>query len=280
MAELKALQEAQPLNKYSNADLVVTPEGVVVSIQNRSKRGRKSRSAEAQPLRAIRLSRGLTLEELSAVTQMSPSYLSRLESGTRRLNSDTIRKLSSALGCNSNDLLSAQDRWNPEIQGFFQNPSNYKVADGKLTKSQPNPFANERIALYSSDEQTNTIDLNNCSQSIACPPDLSGVPGAYSYVVNNDDMSPKFRRGDIVHIHPGRPLTPGSYAMIITSDAKSIIGEFMSWSDDNANPSVAVRELGDSYSVELKQYNSNNKIKINQNDISSIGRIIGCSEKI
>ena len=282
MPELKIQQDNQSLGKFANADLVVTPEGVVVSIQNRSKRGRKSRHKETQPLRAIRLSRGHTLEELSEITKMSPSYLSRLESGTRRLNADTIKKLANALQCNPNDLLSTQDKWNPGIQSFFLNPNNFNVAEGKINKNPSNPFANDRIALYSSDTQDGSIDLNNCSQSIPCPPELGGVHGAFAYTVCNDSMSPKYRKGDIVYIHPGKPLVPGSYALVISSNAQSLIGEFIGWSDDNNTKFNAANDGGlpESYCLELKQYSTSNNIKLNQNEISSVGRIIGSLDRI
>lgn len=56
-------------------------------------------------LKYLRKKNGYTLEALSKVTSISISYLSRLESGSRRLNTDLIRRLSSAFGCDPSELL-------------------------------------------------------------------------------------------------------------------------------------------------------------------------------
>jgi transcriptional regulator with XRE-family HTH domain len=56
-------------------------------------------------LKFLRKSTGLTLEGLSELTGISVSYLSRLESGSRRLNTDLISRLSNAFGCDPSELL-------------------------------------------------------------------------------------------------------------------------------------------------------------------------------
>lgn len=56
-------------------------------------------------LRDQRLKRGLSLVELARLTGLTASYLSRLENGSRRLNSDIIKTISEALRCKPADLL-------------------------------------------------------------------------------------------------------------------------------------------------------------------------------
>jgi len=56
-------------------------------------------------LRAERLSRGLTLDELAASAGMSPSTLSRLESGKRQANLELLLPLTRRLGIGIDDLL-------------------------------------------------------------------------------------------------------------------------------------------------------------------------------
>src|SRR3990167_1491006 len=91
--------------------MVKTPEGNLIPVPTRNRRGRKGSRTGSHPLRDIRLSRDMTLEELAEVSGLSPSYLSRLESGSRRLNVDTINRLSDALRCEPSDLLSPTDSW-------------------------------------------------------------------------------------------------------------------------------------------------------------------------
>ena len=67
--------------------------------------GRKRKDAPMTHLKYLRKKNGYTLETLSEITNVSISYLSRLESGTRRLNTDLIRRLSHAFRCSPAELL-------------------------------------------------------------------------------------------------------------------------------------------------------------------------------
>lgn len=60
-------------------------------------------------LRALRLAQGLTLEDLAARTHLSPSTLSRIESGGRRLALDQLVDLSRALDTSLDELVAVQD---------------------------------------------------------------------------------------------------------------------------------------------------------------------------
>lgn len=53
----------------------------------------------------LRKARGLTVEELAAKADMSPSYVSLMASGARNISVSNMKKLALALGCNPLDLL-------------------------------------------------------------------------------------------------------------------------------------------------------------------------------
>jgi len=67
--------------------------------------GRKRKDAPMTHLKYLRKRNGYTLETLSEITSISISYLSRLESGARRLNTDLIKRLSHAFSCDPSELL-------------------------------------------------------------------------------------------------------------------------------------------------------------------------------
>lgn len=75
-------------------------------------------------LRTLRKTKGFTLEHLSQLAAISPSYLSRLEAGDRRLNTDLIQKLSSVLHCPPAQLLQGEG---------WQNESGADLSGGNLT---------------------------------------------------------------------------------------------------------------------------------------------------
>ena len=65
----------------------------------------RKRNPSSHPLRELRLKRGYTLRELAKITQLSASYLARIEGATRRLNDDLIKRLCVALACSPAELL-------------------------------------------------------------------------------------------------------------------------------------------------------------------------------
>ena len=85
----------------------LSPMKGVVAIKAVScgKVGRKKKDAPMTHLKYLRKRSGYTLESLADVTNISISYLSRLESGARRLNTDLIRRLSHAFSCDPAELL-------------------------------------------------------------------------------------------------------------------------------------------------------------------------------
>jgi transcriptional regulator with XRE-family HTH domain len=81
------------------------PEAGPLEMKTNERVGRKRKDAPMTHLKYLRKRNGYTLETLSEVTSISISYLSRLESGSRRLNTDLIRRLSHAFGCEPAELL-------------------------------------------------------------------------------------------------------------------------------------------------------------------------------
>ena len=81
------------------------PESNPSEMSTNERVGRKRKDAPMTHLKYLRKRSGYTLEMLSDITSISISYLSRLESGSRRLNTDLIKRLSHAFGCDPAELL-------------------------------------------------------------------------------------------------------------------------------------------------------------------------------
>lgn len=280
-------------NVYQNTS------GITLEMLQRSHRGRKSNRKSSHPLRDIRLSRGLTLEELAEIASLSPSYLSRLESGTRRLNVDTIEKISAALQCNPGDLLVTGDKWIQTQTGTYPSENAQISVEGRHNpySSHPTPGI-LKLSIYSLSANNDKIDFSSPIGFIACPPDLMGAPGGFALKIANNIMAPRYRTGDLVLIHPGRPLSAGSTAVVITTDQELIIGEFIAW-----RPASEVKEFfkgkgelsntntKDQYALELKQrqatgpepamqgYQQSRNIVVHPQHISSVARIVGTVEE-
>lgn len=252
---------------------VTSPEGVIIEIPKRSRRGRKSNRKSSHPLRDIRLSRNLTLEELADLSQLSPSYLSRLESGTRRLNVDTINRLSYALQCKASDLL------------VLANKPSHDTLD-VATMDIPSTHV---LPVYGSTGYEEAIDFSKPVGSLPCPEELSHVPGTFAVIVNNSTMAPRFRNGDRVLVHPGRPLTPQSAGLVVKTDHTIVLGEFVAWHHmseiDEKIVFLSEKLLNNPWVLELKQYHAaengdkkTESVYLSPSEILTISRIVGTVE--
>jgi transcriptional regulator with XRE-family HTH domain len=68
-------------------------------------------------LRELRVSKGMTLEEVATSARIDVSTLSRLESGKRRLALDHLPRLAQALAVSTDDLLREPERPDPRVRG-------------------------------------------------------------------------------------------------------------------------------------------------------------------
>ena len=275
----------------NTGDVVRSPEGAIMPIPKRNRRGRKGRSNISHPLKNIRLSRGFTLEELSEIAGMSPSYLSRLESGSRRLNVDTINRLAHALKCQPSVLLLPVDRWGynhsddinatqphaansiPDPHGYGQRygagyAQGYGAPQGNYPgpnyqKYQPHTSDLRRtIPVFGPAQPGGPIDFTNVSGTVSCPLNLLGVPGVYALRITDDTMSPRYRRGECVIVYPGRPLSQRCVAAVITPTDDVIIGEFVAWRHINdmfgssiTTPNQVINPETE-FAIELMQYST------------------------
>ncbi|GAA1712502.1 XRE family transcriptional regulator [Kribbella yunnanensis] len=86
-------------------------------------------------LRKIRLERGLTLEKVAAAADLSPGYLSRVESGQRVPSIGTLVLLARALDVSVADLAADSERGSPIVKG--SEAARYGVQGAEVTHLSP-----------------------------------------------------------------------------------------------------------------------------------------------
>lgn len=201
----------------------------------------------AKNLRLLRRIRGLTLEDLSEKAGISVSYLSRIESGNRRITDAILIKLAALLRCDPEEIVSNEvpetqieklgfkslnlnenkptkselmhmlESVSTKLQGSVSRTKNFPVFSAVYTKNAP-----ENTSRPSDD----SIPLKNPSDWVETPPELEGVKGAFSYYVTNSEMMPRYQASELVYVHPQRPLTPNSFALIILPNDKVLLRQF------------------------------------------------------
>ena len=195
----------------------------------------RKRRRSRHPLRDLRLKRGFTLEALANLTELSPSYLSRLESGTRRLNADILQKLAETLSCHPGELLQNDAHvraFNPSMVHFSESEPSYEQSQG-FSGPRLNAPDLPLYHLQSLSDKACTLELDSPSEWVHRPHQLVGIPGAISFQVPSASLFARYQPGNYIFAHPTRPLSQGCSVLLVTHDNRAYIGELVGWSSHN-----------------------------------------------
>jgi phage repressor protein C with HTH and peptisase S24 domain len=101
------------------------------------------------------------------------------------------------------------------------------------------------------------------------PAGLVGVPNAYAVYVVGASMEPRYHPGEVVHIHPGRPVEIGAYVLVQRKPKHP--GEA---------PLAVIKRLAkrSGAKITLEQFNPPKAFDIKAGDIVSIHRVVGSGE--
>ena len=104
---------------------------------------------------------------------------------------------------------------------------------------------------------------------ISRPPHLAGATQAYAVYVVGSSMEPRYYAGELVYIHPGKPVTTGSFVLV----------QIRPESEGEA-PRAFMKRLvrRTANKVTLEQFNPAKEIDIKASDILSMHRIVGSAE--
>ena len=96
------------------------------------------------------------------------------------------------------------------------------------------------------------------------PSILEGVPDAFAMYVVNDSMEPRYRQGDLLLVHPHRPVKPGNDVLCV-----KISG--------NREHLAMIKQLvrANSKEVVLLQYNPHKEIVIPRAEVANLYRVMG-----
>ena len=95
------------------------------------------------------------------------------------------------------------------------------------------------------------------------PSNLSGVADAFALYVNGDSMEPRYFAGELVYVHPNRPLTRSCFVAVETKDGRGMLKQFLRRSDDH---------------IILHQFNPEKDIRLARREVKRILRVVGSGE--
>jgi SOS-response transcriptional repressor LexA len=101
------------------------------------------------------------------------------------------------------------------------------------------------------------------------PPHLAGTPDAYAIYVYGSSMEPRYVAGEVVHIHPGKPVTQGAFVLVQLKPES-----------EGETPRAFVKRLvrRTATKVTFEQFNPPKEIDIKASEIKSMHRIVGSAE--
>jgi SOS-response transcriptional repressor LexA len=104
---------------------------------------------------------------------------------------------------------------------------------------------------------------------VSRPPQLAGTTEAYAVYVAGSSMEPRYIAGELVHIHPGKPVTPGAFVLVQLRPES-----------EGETPRAFIKRLvrRTATKVTFEQFNPPKEIDIKAAEVKSMHRIVGSAE--
>jgi SOS-response transcriptional repressor LexA len=106
-------------------------------------------------------------------------------------------------------------------------------------------------------------------EHVSRPPQLTGVAQGYALYVGNSTMEPRFFPGELIYIHPGKPVTLRAFVLVQLKG------------DREGGPTkAAIRRLvkRTATRVTIEQLSPPKEFEIKPSEIASMHRIVGSAE--
>lgn len=230
----------------------------------RERVGRKRKDAPMTHLKYLRKRSGYTLETLSDITSISISYLSRLESGSRRLNTDLIRRLSHAFSCSPAELLQEVTHDSSVITPIEFN----KARRAEMLVGHRGMQLNE-IAQSADGSEGFAVRPVSPVEWKQRPVEL-GDNEAVIAVKANEAFKPHFSESSTLYLDPNASLSPESTVVIIKGN-EVLLKEVWSITPTSL-------QLCDLSEVEsLKAGKSGNLIEVDRRSLNGLYKVVGYS---
>ncbi len=179
-------------------------------------------------IREIRKARGVTLEQLAEMTDLSTSYLSRIESGKRGLRLEPRIAIAEALKVEPTDLGGELKTNVPAghvtIEGApaeLRRNASAKTdeiieADIEFPKREDMP---KDVPVWGvaagSNEGAFIINVGEAIDYVRRPPGLAGKKDVFGIYVQGESMEPKFEAGELLYLDPHRPPRTRDYVVAV-----------------------------------------------------------------
>ena len=175
-------------------------------------------SAFSDPVRELVTNRmaelGLSMKEVSERLGKNQTYIQQyLRKGSPEWLPEEVRgALAGILGVQEDTLRRPASPEFPRGRAI-QNSALYKSFSGD--RPPDSKTARVRVMGTAAGGPDGEVEWNgDVVDYMARPQALQGVANGYAVYIHDDSMSPRYRAGEIVYMHPGRPVGPGNYVLV------------------------------------------------------------------
>ncbi len=257
-----ARQSLSPMKDLEYPDLsILSVPGTV---------GRKRKGAPMTHLKYLRKKNGYTLESLADVTSISVSYLSRLESGSRRLNTDLIRRLSHAFNCSPAELLQETIHESNVVTPVeFSNRTQKKRQEINVRESSMPLY---EIVPSKEDQSMLTISICPTSEWKQRPQELRTKSDAFALKANSY-FKPHFSETSTLYMEPANNLVPESTVVILNR------GQVMIKKIWSVTPtSLQLCDISDMEALKKGNLSTSNLMTLERNALEATYKVVGYSD--
>lgn len=204
-------------------------------------------------LRKLRKSKNWTLEYAAKLAGTTNQHLSRLETGTARLNVDWIEKFSEIYKIDASEILNASQKPFP-LQ---------KEYPATMSDSIPVQFGPDTIPILGHANGSNDAVMLNTDSEIGRAlrhPNQQGMKGAFALYACGESMTPRYMPGELVYAASKKPPIRGQDCIIELNNGEGYLKQFDKIESDE---------------VLCKQLNPAKTWKRQLSDVKAIHAIVG-----
>lgn len=203
---------------------------------------------------------GKTQRGLAQALGVDPSAVTRLLKGERQLKAAEIEKVRQYLASRSTENEPKPGTDDLETQNFrYASTAPDMPARFDLPVMGTGEGGEEGVMLFNGE----IVDR------IGRPPFLANAVGAYAVYVVGSSMEPRYFPGELLYVHPGKPVTIGSFVLVQARPR----------ADGEAPRALIARlEKRTGQKVILGKLNPARQIELQAKDIVSIHKIVGSGE--
>lgn len=194
---------------------------------------------------------GLTQRGLAERMNLNPAAVNRMLYGNRNIRAEEIPVIEDYLGVKL-DLSAPTVEPKPARRGFSDVPQAALHAQDSVVP----------VYGYAAGSLVNGLNLGNGDvvDWVVRHPAQFGIPGAFAIYVFSDSMEPRYFRGELVYIHPGRPPAAGSDCVIEMKNGDAYLKRFVRQNEDK---------------IRVGQFNPPQEADLPRADIRAVYSVVG-----